>query len=182
MSQINTLPQVDVDSSSVKSMAYSPAHQILRVQFRNGRIYDYANVTQADYDKVKLAESIGSTLNRYIIRQPHLFPYAEVSYAHPHRLNECPNKKDAELIEQIADRAVQIQRELTGNGLIPHSREDIVRDLIIAHCNTCKLDLQGLLDADLMNFTHDVFEIRRFLDRTTGKFDACFRPRFAVNQ
>jgi hypothetical protein len=81
MSHIQTIQTVEVESSSVRSMAFSPAHEVLRVTFHNGRVYDYANVTQGDYNRVKHAPSIGSELNRHIIRQPHRFPYTEVSYA-----------------------------------------------------------------------------------------------------
>ncbi len=40
------------------------------------------------------------------------------------------------------------------------------------------LDLEGLAKADDFNFIHDVFGIRRHLNRSTGKLEDCFSPRF----
>lgn len=54
-------------------------------------------------------------------------------------------------------------------------------DVTACHCNGCPLRLQELLEADDFNFTHDVFGIRRFIDRTTGEMPgAKFHPRFSV--
>jgi hypothetical protein len=52
-------------------------------------------------------------------------------------------------------------------------------DLAACHCNGCPLQLTELLDADDFNFSHDIFGIRRHLNRTTGKLDDRFLPRFA---
>lgn len=51
-------------------------------------------------------------------------------------------------------------------------------DITAVHSNGCRLRLQELLDADDFNFAHDVFGIKRHLDRTTGKLQDCFVPRY----
>lgn len=53
-------------------------------------------------------------------------------------------------------------------------------DLCAVHANGCPMDFYRLLSADDSNFAHDVFGIRRHLDRSSGKLMDCFRPRFAV--
>lgn len=45
----------------------------------------------------------------------------------------------------------------------------------------CELDLQKLLDAPDGDFGHDVFGIRRHINRQTGELGDCFLPRCAVN-
>lgn len=55
-----------------------------------------------------------------------------------------------------------------------------VMDIDACHSNGCSLQLDKLLNADDANFAHDVFGIRRFIDRTTGKLDGCFLPRSAA--
>lgn len=56
---------------------------------------------------------------------------------------------------------------------------DAEMDVTAVHCNGCPLRLEALLEADDFNFTHDVFGILRHLDRTTGKLQNFFTPRFA---
>ena len=53
-------------------------------------------------------------------------------------------------------------------------------DLRVCIENNGPLRLQELLDADDGNFGHDVFGIRKYLDRETGKLTECFSPRFSV--
>lgn len=42
------------------------------------------------------------------------------------------------------------------------------------------LKLEELLAADDSNFVHDAFGIYNHMNRTTGKLEGCFLPRFAV--
>jgi hypothetical protein len=52
-------------------------------------------------------------------------------------------------------------------------------DISACHANGCPLKLDELLAADGFNFSHDVFGIRRHIDRKTGQLMDCFVPRFA---
>lgn len=52
-------------------------------------------------------------------------------------------------------------------------------DVEAAHSNGCPLNLEELLATDDGTFGHDVFGIRRFIDRETGKVGGCFLPRLA---
>lgn len=56
--------------------------------------------------------------------------------------------------------------------------QEVVMDLMATHCNGNPLDLQGLLDANDMDLTHDIGGIRRHLDRSTGKLVDFFVPRY----
>ena len=56
---------------------------------------------------------------------------------------------------------------------------DATMDVDACHNNDCPLKLQELLEADDFNFAHDVFGIRANIDRTTGKLQNCFVPRYA---
>ncbi|RZN30493.1 hypothetical protein [Bradyrhizobium sp. Leo121] len=79
---------------------------------------------------------------------------------------------DHDLIVEIAKRARrELEPELT---MMP-----LVMDITAAHANGCPLLLRDLLDADLSNFAHDIYGIRRHIDRDTGKLTGCFMPRFA---
>lgn len=76
-------------------------------------------------------------------------------------------------ISKIAKRA----RDMAGAGNeYPHL--DAMMDVEHAH-KDCPLKLDELLAADDVNFTHDVFGIRRHLNRETKKLENCFVPRFA---
>ena len=56
---------------------------------------------------------------------------------------------------------------------------DIVMDLDACHSNGCPLRLADLLAADDANFAHDIFGIRAYMNRQTGKLENCFLPRYA---
>lgn len=57
---------------------------------------------------------------------------------------------------------------------------DAEMDIIATHLNGCPLRLDELLTASDADFAHDVFGIRRFLDRQTGALGDCFDPRYSV--
>ena len=57
---------------------------------------------------------------------------------------------------------------------------DAMMDIEACHSNGCPLRLNELLATDDGNFGHDVFGIRRHLDRETGKLGGCFLPRFSA--
>ena len=54
---------------------------------------------------------------------------------------------------------------------------DLVMDLEAVHSNGCPLDFQKLLDFPDFDFSHDVYGIRKHIDRTTGTLTDCFCPR-----
>jgi hypothetical protein len=53
-------------STVVAHMEYNAETQILRITFVSGLIYDYQNVPQHMYDRMKAAKSKGIFLNRHI--------------------------------------------------------------------------------------------------------------------
>lgn len=91
------------------------------------------------------------------------------------------NKAEFSLIQEIAERAVTKAFELDPrSGRI--NKFELVMDITACHANGCPLQLDALLSADDFNFIHDVFGIRRHLNRDTGELGSCFLPRFAKPQ
>ena len=60
------IPMHDVESSNVKQIGNSSEKSILRVAFKNGGVYDYADVTEKQYVALAGAESIGKHINNVI--------------------------------------------------------------------------------------------------------------------
>ena len=85
------------------------------------------------------------------------------------------SREDIETMSKIATRAVELATE-TG---IEYKKVDALMDINAVHSNGCPLHLNDLLAADDFNFSHDVFGIRRHLDRRTGKLQDFFLPRYA---
>ena len=85
------------------------------------------------------------------------------------------SRVEHEQINEIVDRAMW----LVTRKRLPVERRDILMDLTAVHANGCPLRLDELAGADEFDFIHDVFGIRRHLDRSTGKLGGCFVPRFA---
>jgi len=82
---------------------------------------------------------------------------------------------DALIITAIARRAMVLAAR-DGSG---YALQDAQMDITACHCNGCPLKLGDLLQADDFNFAHDVFGIRRNLDRDSGQLGDCFLPRFS---
>lgn len=55
-----------VTSSVLLSVGYDASREILEVEFRTGRVYEYARVPLATYEALMNAESLGSYFNRRI--------------------------------------------------------------------------------------------------------------------
>jgi KTSC domain-containing protein len=64
-----------VDSSSVRSLGYDGESHTLEVEFRNGGVYDYLDVPEAEVRRLRRAESLGKYLNTRI--KPR-FPFRRV--------------------------------------------------------------------------------------------------------
>jgi hypothetical protein len=89
-------------------------------------------------------------------------------------VNFTASKFELELISQIAKRAVSMAKEAGIN----YAQMDALMDIEACHSNGNPLDLNALLSANPFDFAHDVFGIRRHIDRSTGKLTDCFSPRF----
>lgn len=85
---------------------------------------------------------------------------------------EC-SKEDRALGRKIGRRARKAALEVG----IKYKAIDADMDVIATHCNGCPLDLAKLLAFDDFNFNHDVFGIRRHLNRDNGKLGGFFLPR-----
>jgi hypothetical protein len=85
------------------------------------------------------------------------------------------SKQDYATIKEIATRAALMARE---HG-VDYDFLSAQMDITATHCSGNPLRLSELLAADRLNFSHDVFGIRRHLDRSTGELTDCFVPRFS---
>jgi len=92
-------------------------------------------------------------------------------------INFNTTKREAQVIHQIVMRASKMAEELG----CEYPPLDIDMDITAAHRNGSALHLTGLLGASDFDFAHDVFGIRRHIDRATGKVGDCFVPRYSVS-
>lgn len=88
------------------------------------------------------------------------------------------NKREHELIAEIADRASAIARQADND----YPTVEAMMDVTATHANCCRLKLKELLSAEKFDFAHDVFGIRRHINRKTGQLEDCFVPRYAERQ
>lgn len=85
------------------------------------------------------------------------------------------SRPDRDKINRIAKQAVALAQEHE----LEYGLLECDMDLTACHANGCPLDLAKLEAADDFNLAHDVFGIRRHINRTTGKLEDCFVPRCA---
>jgi uncharacterized protein DUF6874 len=82
------------------------------------------------------------------------------------------------LLEKIEDRALAMIKKIG----IDYQPADLLMDLRACHANGAPLDLSKLLAAPYADFGHDIFGIRRYLNRQTGELERCFVPRCALSK
>jgi hypothetical protein len=83
-------------------------------------------------------------------------------------------RAEQQIILILARRACLAAKKL----LVDYPLVDAEMDITACHANGCRLDLAALAAADDSDFNHDVFGIRRHIDRSTGELMDCFVPRF----
>jgi Family of unknown function (DUF6874) len=86
------------------------------------------------------------------------------------------SNEDVEICKKIAARAVNV----ASANEIRWDFVDATMDIAAAHID-CPMDLSKLLTAPDSDFGHDVFGIRRFLNRQTGELTEFFTPRCSTN-
>jgi hypothetical protein len=62
-----TFTMEPVKSSAIKAIAHNPETNTLRVEFKNGGIYDYAGVDANKHAALAGAESIGAHFRQHIL-------------------------------------------------------------------------------------------------------------------
>lgn len=85
------------------------------------------------------------------------------------------NKDKALVLRRIANRASEMAHE---HG-IEYDTFTALMDLNAVQLNV-PLRLDELAAADDFNFAHDMFGIRRHLNRQTFELENCFLPRYAA--
>lgn len=81
------------------------------------------------------------------------------------------SRNDIDIIGKIAKRAER---------LLAWDRFTVIMDVSTIHEDVCPLNLEGLLNADDINFAHDIMGINRNLDRITPKLLNDFLPRYSA--
>jgi hypothetical protein len=71
--------RVALESSALTAVAFSPESNVLEVEFRNGLIYEYLDVSCSIYEQLLTASSKGAFFGRFI---RNCFPYRRVARLH----------------------------------------------------------------------------------------------------
>lgn len=93
-----------------------------------------------------------------------------------HMVSFDTSREDAALIWEITERAMRVAKKAG----IAYSVRECSMDLTAAHCNGTPLRLKQLLEAEGFDFSHDIFGIRRHIDRHTGELGGCFGAQVCV--
>jgi hypothetical protein len=89
--------------------------------------------------------------------------------------NWAITSEEHDLLMQVVSRAIRELRDY------PDEPRTLIMDLNACHSNGCPLDFAGLLKATLYEFGHDIYGIRKAIDRRTGKLtEDVFMPRYAL--
>ena len=72
-----SVQRIPVASSSLASVGFSPEHDVLQIEFRNGLVYEYFGVPQGLHEQLLAADSKGAFLNRFVRNR---FPFRRVDH------------------------------------------------------------------------------------------------------
>lgn len=84
---MKTFDMQPVESSQVHSIGYDAVSDTLAVRFKERKtgapaaLYHYANFTQANFDALRTADSIGSHLHRHVKPHADRFPHTLIESA-----------------------------------------------------------------------------------------------------
>lgn len=82
---------------------------------------------------------------------------------------------EVRVISEIANRALALPG-IQGTDV---TKQDLMMDIEACHSNGCRLRLLAFASGAPFDFAHDIYGIRRNLNRETGKLEGCFLPRYA---
>lgn len=60
------MTRTPVTSSQLKSVGHDPATNKMHVEFKNGTVYEYADVSAADHQALVSAPSVGQHFNKHV--------------------------------------------------------------------------------------------------------------------
>ncbi|NDV27741.1 hypothetical protein [Desulfovibrio sp. JC010] len=84
------------------------------------------------------------------------------------------NEEEKALVNLIVDRAVDLCAE---HEIEVGDRVELTMDITTTHNHACKLDLEKFLNAEDMDFAHDLMLITNTLNRNTGQLENGAIPR-----
>lgn len=85
-------------------------------------------------------------------------------------------KPELEIVQKIAERVERLTAEMQIDGM-QYDRHELVMDLDAAYTSAGPFNLTRLLESPDADFLHDIYGVRRHIDRKTGKLTGCFMPR-----
>ena len=83
-------------------------------------------------------------------------------------------KEEFDIIVKICERAENM-------GIEQKDRLTLIMDIENTH-NSMGLNLRGLLEADELNFSHDIVGIQTHINRDTKELEDFFVPRYATQK
>ncbi|PTB23481.1 KTSC domain-containing protein [Paraburkholderia caribensis] len=96
MSNATQIPMQDVESSQIHSIGHDPETETLAIRFKDkatggpSSLYHYTGFTEANFEALQNAESIGSHFYKHIRPHKERFPYECIEQA------PAPAQADAE--------------------------------------------------------------------------------------
>jgi hypothetical protein len=85
-------------------------------------------------------------------------------------------REELELVKQIAERVEELTAAMQIEGM-QYDRHELVMDLDAAYTSAGPVNLTRLLESPDADFLHDIYGIRRHIDRASGELTGCFMPR-----
>lgn len=75
---LGAITMVAVNSSDIASWGYAPLKMQLQIQFTNGRVYLYENISPIDFEQLSLSGSKGKAFWALIRRNPVGHPFTRL--------------------------------------------------------------------------------------------------------
>lgn len=76
---VGEISMIPVASSDIAAWGYDPVGFNLKIEFTNGRIYQYSNITPMEFEALVMAPSAGSAFWALIRRNPVAHPFMRLA-------------------------------------------------------------------------------------------------------
>lgn len=76
---VGEITMMPVESTDIAAWGFDPLNGFLKIQFTNGRVYQYSNVTALEFEALVLSDSKGSAFWAFIRRNPVAHPFIRLA-------------------------------------------------------------------------------------------------------
>lgn len=97
-----------VQSSQINAIGYAPATHTMRIEFKNGGLYEYSSVPPEVFEEFSKAKSVGSHFYKHIKPFPDKYPYVKLE---ANKAVDAPAPEMQKVDPDLANTPTQVDKD-----------------------------------------------------------------------